>query len=226
MNVSSMAASSYAARVAAGIGSDYPSALNSGTAAATQSAARTDTVSISQAARAALAASSIGATSSADSRAANSVDARLAEIKNKDAVSRTLADTEYLWANDKKLAEIAAKGKSPDHLTSSELDYMQKAGGFVNTMDYLSPAEKALYDKAIASGNTPAAAGLAQIALIRTGGHMADGANGATYDPIDTAITAANIERYFRHSIVDPSGDAGAKFQALIKLLQDNETIS
>jgi len=178
---------------------------------------RADSVSISHAAWAALGASNNDATSSA-----NSVDAKLAEIKSKDAVSRTDADREYLLANDKKLAEISKK--NPDLITSSELDYIQKAGGFVNTMAELSPAEKALYDKAVASGNTQAAAGLAQIALIRNGGHMAGGENGTTYDPINTPITAANIEKYFSHSIIDPSGDAGAKFQALIQFLQNNPT--
>ena len=183
-----------------------------------------DTVSISNAARAALMASTVGITSSSDSNSANSVDAKLAEIKAKGAVNRTQQDQDYLLANDKRLAEITAQGKSPDKLTAEELDYVQKATGFVNTMAELSPAEKALYDKAVASGNTQAAAGLAQIALIRNGGHVAGGANGTTYDPINTAITAANIEKYFSHSIIDPSGDAGAKFQALIQFLQNNPT--
>ena len=104
-------------------------------------AVNASSATISQAARDAFAAIQNSA-SSANSSATNSVDAKLAEIKSKDAVSRTASDTEYLWANDKKLAEISAKGKSPDRLTSSELDYMQKAGGFVNTMANLSPAEK------------------------------------------------------------------------------------
>jgi hypothetical protein len=190
-----------------------------------QTAKESDTVTISKAAQAAFAATQDSA-SSANSSAANSVDAKLAEIKSKDAVSRTASDTEYLWANDKKLAEIAAKGKSPDQLTSSELDYMQKAGGFVNTMANLSPAEKDLYDKAVASGNKEAAAGISQIAFIRTMGHTAGGAEGTTYDPINTAITAANIEKYFSHSIVDPSGKAQAQFQALIQYLQNNPASS
>ncbi len=190
-----------------------------------QTAKDSDTVTISKAAQAAFAATQDSA-SSANSSAANSVDAKLAEIKSKDAVSRTASDTEYLWANDKKLAEIAAKGKSPDQLTSSELDYMQKAGGFVNTMANLSPAEKDLYDKAVASGNKEAAAGISQIAFIRMMGHTAGGAEGTTYDPINTAITAANIENYFSHSIVDPSGKAQAQFQALIQYLQNNPASS
>lgn len=167
-----------------------------------------------------------GAFSSASSNISISADAKIAEIKNRDAVHRTPSDAEYLLANDKKYAEIVAQGKSPDKLTSSELDYMQKAGGFVNTMANLSPAEKDLYDKAVASGNKDAAAGISQIAFIRMMGHTAGGANGTTYDPMNTEITAANIERYFSHSIVDPSGKAQSQFQALIQFLQDNPTAS
>ena len=100
---------------------------------------------------------------------------------------------------------------------------MQKAVGFVNTMANLSPAEKALYDKAVASGNTEAAAGISQIALVRMMGHTAGGANGTTYDPLNTEITAANIEKYFSHSIVDPTGKAQSQFQALIQYLQNNQ---
>lgn len=182
-------------------------------------------VAISQAARDAFAATQ-NSTSSANSSATNSVDAKLAEIKSRDAVHRTSSDTEYLLANDKKFAEIAAQGKSTEQLTSSELDYMQKASGFVNSMANLSPAEKDLYDKAVASGNKDAAAGISLIAMTRQMGHMAGGANGTTYDPINTAITAANIEQYFSHSIVDPSGKAQSQFQALIQFLQNNPTAS
>jgi hypothetical protein len=188
-------------------------------------AVNASSATISQAARDAFAAIQNSA-SSANLSATNSVDAKLAEIKSKGAVSRTASDTEYLWANDKKLADISAKGKSPDQLTSSELDYMQKAGGFVNTMANLSLAEKSLYDKAVASGNEDATAGFNMIALIRMGGHTAGGANGTTYDPINTEITAANIERYFSHSIVDPSGKTQSQFHALIQFLQNNPTAS
>lgn len=51
---------------------------------------------------------------------------------------------------------------------------------------------------------------------------MAGGANGTTYNSHTAEITAANIEKYFRHSIVDPSGNAESKFQVLIQFLQDN----
>ena len=177
-----------------------------------------DTIRISQAAREALAASSSSATANND----KSVEARLAEIRASGPVNRSQEDNDYLYANDKRLAEITAQGKSPDKLTAEELDYVQKATGFVNTMANLSPVEKALYDKAVASGNTEATAGISQIALIRMMGHTAGGANGTTYDPLNTEITAANIEKYFSHSIVDPTSEAQSKFQALIQFLQNN----
>lgn len=186
-------------------------------APAVKAAKTADTVSISQAARDALLASTAGAA------ATNSTEARLAEIKAKSPMARTAEDVDYLFAHDAKLAAIRDKeSKSPGSLTAAEIDYQQKAGGFVNTMANLSPAEKDLYDKAVASGNKEAAAGISQIAFIRTMGHVAGGAAGTTYDPLDTAITAANVEKFFSHSIVDPSGKAGAQFQALIQYLHDN----
>ena len=179
------------------------------------------TVSISKAARDALAASK--ASSSSSSGAANAdkmVEARLAEIRARGPVNRSQEDQDFLFTNDKRLAEISAK--SYDTRTADEIDYMQKATGFVNTFAHLSSAEKAMYDKAVASGNTATAEGIAQIALIRQGGEMAGGANGTTYSPRTTEITAANIEKYFSHSIVDPTGNAASKFQALIQFLQNN----
>jgi len=195
--------------------------------AATQAAKTADTVTISQAARAALAASGASAPSSAGSGSTNPIDTKLSEIKSKDAMSRTAEDMDYLYAHDAKLAAIRDKeNHGPGGLTSSEVDYMQKTIGFVNTMANLSPAEKALYDKAVASGDSQAVAGIGQIAFIRTMGHTAGGADGTTYDPINTEITAENIEKYFSHSIVDPSGKAQALFQALIRYLQNNPTSS
>ena len=178
-----------------------------------------DNSSISAAARHAFSAST--AVPSA-SNFSTSVDAKLAEIRARGPVNRSQEDGDYLLANDKRLAEIRAQGKSSDQLTADELDYMQKAGGFVNTMATLSPAERAIYDKAVASGNHEAVAGLSLIALTRAAGHMAGGANGSTYDPINMEITAANVEKYFRHSIVDQSGSASANFQALISFLRGN----
>ena len=167
-----------------------------------------DPVHISSAARAALAAEGDA-----------SVEAKLASIRARGPINRSEADQAYLFTHDQRLAGIAAQGKPPEQLTADELDYMQKATGLVNTMANLSPAEKALYDKAVASGNTAAAAGIGQIALVRMMGHTAGGAGGASYDPLNTAITAANVERYFSHSIVDPTGQAKAGFAALIAFL-------
>ena len=50
---------------------------------------------------------------------------------------------------------------------------------------------------------------------------MAGGANGTTYNPRTTEITAANSEKYFSYSIVDPTGQAQSKFQALMQFLQN-----
>jgi len=172
-----------------------------------------DTIHISQAAREALATSSSSVAANTD----RSVEARLAQIRANGPVNRSHEDNDFLFANDKKLAEISAK--SYNTRTADDIDYLQKATGLVNTFAHLSSAEKALYDKAVSSGNTEAAAGIAQIALIRK---MDGGANGMTYNSRTTEITAANIEKYFRHGIVDPSGNAESKFQALIQFLQNN----
>ena len=192
---------------------------------ATLAARSTGTSTFSKTLQAAFAASGTSV-SSVSSNAANSIDAKLAEIRSKDAMTRTAADMDFLLTNDKKLAEITDKQNRGAGLTSSEVDYEQKARGFVNTMALLSPAEKGLYDKLVASGNMQAAAGISQIAFVRTMGHMAGGAEGTSYDPINTSITAANIEQYFRHSIVDSSGKSQSQFQALIQYLQSNPAVS
>jgi len=172
-----------------------------------------DTVRISRAAREALAASSSSAVPNND----KSVEARLAEIRANGPVNRSQEDHDFLFANDKKLAEISAKPYNTR--TADDIDYMQKATGFVNTFAHLSVEEKALYDKAVASGNTEAAEGIAQIAFIRQG-ETAGGVNGTTYNSRATWITAANIEKYFSHSIVDPTGQAQSRLQALMLFLQ------
>lgn len=174
-----------------------------------------DKVAISQAARDAFAAAETNS-------GTNATERKLDEIKARDALRRTPQDMEYLIANDKKFSAILDKENKGGSLTASEVDYMQKTGGFVNSFALLSPAEKDLYDQAIASGNKEAAAGISIIALTRTMGHMAGGAEGTTYDPINTEITAANVEKYFRHSVKDPSGKMQAQFQALIQFLQNN----
>lgn len=204
---SSAAAAHYAARLAR----PAPAAGQDSAASAANPAA---TVHISPTAREALAFSNTAVTNSD-----HMVEARLAAIKAKDGPSRTQEEQDYVRANDQRLAEIAAKPEG--QRTAAEVDYLQKAAGFVNTFANLSAAEKALYDKAVASGNTEAAAGISQIALIRMG-HVAGGADGSTYDPRATAITAANIVDYFSHSIVDPTGQAQSRFQALIQFLMED----
>jgi len=129
----------------------------------------------------------------------------------------------FLLANDKQLAAITAKENQGVPLTSSELDYEQKARGFVNSMAFLSPEEKELYDKAATSGNPQAAAGLSVIAFeSSTLGHTAGGAPGTTYDPINTPITVDNIKNYFSYTNIDPTGKMQSQFQALIQFLQTN----
>jgi apolipoprotein N-acyltransferase len=132
----------------------------------------------------------------------------------------------YLINNDPKLAAIYAKinqNNGSSNLTAEELDYQQKTIGFVNSMASLSPAEKATYDKMVASGNTAAAAGMSVIAFERaTLGHTASTKDGVTYDPTSTAITPENIVKYFSQSFSDPTGKIQSQFQALIQYLQNN----
>lgn len=179
-----------------------------------------DTVSISQAARDALA-SSPGGTDAA-------VTARLKEIEAKDPLmGRTAEDMDFLWSHDPRLTAIRDKVRSGAALTAEEIDGEQKAIGFVNTMASLSPQEKRMYDEMVAAGDSEAAAGMSQIAFLRaTMGHMAGGANGTTYDPINTGITADNVARYFMHSFVDPSGKTSAQFEALASYLENRSSDS
>lgn len=172
-------------------------------------------ITISQEARDALA----SAQNAAVPAGQKAIEARLARIKSSDALSRSEEDRKFVLDNDQRLAEITAKDMGK--LTADELDYLQKAGGFVNTMKNLSSAEKALYDELVAKGENEAAAAISSIALIREMGHTAGGANGTTYDPLETKITGENILKFFRHSIVDASGKADSQFQALTEYLQN-----
>lgn len=186
-----------------------------------QAANIADSVTISQAARDALATSA----TTTDSTSA-AVDTKLKQIVAEGPINRSAEDMNYLITNDPKLAAIYAKinqNNGSGNLTAEELDYQQKTIGFVNSMAYLSPAEKATYDKMVASGNNAAAAGMSVIAFERaTLGHTASTGDGATYDPINTAITPENILKYFSQSIGDPTGKTQSQFQALIQYLQNN----
>ncbi|MCL1075437.1 hypothetical protein [Shewanella dokdonensis] len=45
------------------------------------------------------------------------------------------------------------------------------------------------------------------------------------YNPHTTEITAANIEKYFKHSIIAPSGNAASQLQALPQSLQNKAEV-
>jgi len=136
-------------------------------------------------------------------------------------MSRTQEENDYVWSHDKRLAEISTKSGPP---TADDLDYEQKACGLVRSMSTLSPAERALWDKAVASGDWEAAGALSMIGMIRLDGHTSD-AHGTTYDPLNTEITVANIEKYFRYGFVDSAGNPAPQFQALIQFLQNNPAV-
>ena len=148
------------------------------------------------------------------------VQAKLDEIKARPAVQRTENDSEFLRKNDSRLAQITAKGA---RLQSAEdLDYLQKAGGFVNTMANLSQGEKNLYDKLVAEGNNDAASALGLIALSRQG--MGDVAlpNGRSFDPKRTEITSKNIRELFSQMFIGNDGQTSQGFNALAAYLDTN----
>ncbi len=173
-------------------------------------------IHISDAARAALS----GETSAGDA----AVQRRIDEIKAKPGIHRTQEDGDYLYAHDKRFAEIRDKSRDyggPESLTADELDYLQKAGGFVNTMAELSADEKVLYDELVAQGNTEAAAALNLIAMSRIGmgGQQITLPNGRVFDPTTTEITADNVRNLFRYLHVDETGRTDRMFEALASYL-------
>lgn len=161
----------------------------------------------------------------AQSQASNEeayVQGQLAAIKAKPAVERTDADTEYLKAHDKRYVEILDKIKAyglngTDALSADDMDYLQKASGMVNTMAYLSPGEKSLYDEMIAKGQHEAAHGLLLAGMSRIGmeGRQVTLPNGKTFDPTATEVTAATVRNLFKYMFVDPSGQTDRQFEAL-----------
>lgn len=148
---------------------------------------------------------------------ADSIQARLDAIKAKPGASREGDDTAFLLAHDTRFAEIAAK---PDGARKAdEIDYMQKAGGFVNTMAKLSPDEKKLYDELVAQGNTEAVRGMNLLALSRMGGGEVTLPNGTSFDPAKTAITPENIRKLFSQMFVSDDGQDARSFEALASYL-------
>ena len=177
-------------------------------------------VSISDAAKALLGNSQ---TSTQDAAVQRRIDA----IKAKPGVERTQADFDYLAENDTRFAEIQEKMKTSgnDSLTSDEVDYLQKAGGFVNTMAELSPGERALYDELVSQGNSEAANGLMLVGMSRIGmsGQQVKLPNGQSFDPATTEVTAANIRNLFKFMFVDGSGSTDRQFDALASYLDKRE---
>lgn len=152
---------------------------------------------------------------------------RLAEIKSRPAVERTAADRDYLIAHDQRMVELEDKIKTSswESLSADEIDYMQKAGGFVNTMAELSPQERALYDELVAAGNQEAAQGLMLVALSRSGmhGQQITLPNGRSFDPSSTEITGDNVRNLFKYLFADDDGQIGRQFEALASYLDQRK---
>ena len=183
-----------------------------------------DKVSISAAAQAM-------ASSAQSASQEREVQNRIEAIKAKPAVKRTAEDGEFLATNDKRYAALLEKIKATsqngfDALSADEVDYMQKAGGFVNTMAELSPKEKALYDELVAQGNHEAASGLMLVGMSRIGmsGQQITLPDGTRFDPGSTEVTAGNIRNLFKYLFVDPSGNTSRQFDALAAYLDKRET--
>ncbi|ABB43669.1 hypothetical protein Suden_0388 [Sulfurimonas denitrificans DSM 1251] len=152
------------------------------------------------------------------------IKTRLDAIKIKPAVERTREEIEFVNSNDKRLSQISSKDYQT--LTAEELDYQQKAGGFVNTMATLTSSEKALYNELVAKGDYEAASGMNLIALSRTGmeGQEVQLPNGQSFNPMNTEITAGNIRNFFQHMFVDPTGEMNRRFEALATYLEQSPT--
>ena len=131
---------------------------------------------------------------------------------------------EFLMANDEKFAEIREKQNKGIGISSSEMDYMEKANGLPNTMAFLNSKEKGLYDKLVSDGNTKVAAGIYAIAHIRAGG-LIGAENTLDYDPNHTSITPKNINDFFSRSITSKSESNKDQFNALVDYLNKNPQI-
>jgi hypothetical protein len=145
------------------------------------------------------------------------IQKRLDAIKAKPAVERTPEESDFVVKNDSRMAQISAKNQNT--LTADDVDYMQKAGGFVNTMSNLSPSEKNLYDELAAQGNTEAVRGMNLIALSRMGSGDVTLPNGKTFDPRKTEITSENIRTLFSKMFVSSDGQDVRSFEALASYL-------
>lgn len=157
---------------------------------------------------------------SASASEAQDIQNKLDAIKAKPAVQRTAEDTAFLNGNDQRLIDIRTSGKGPDQLSADDLDYMQKAGGFVNTFANLSPQEKQLYDEFVAAGNQEAAQGLRNIALAREGMQgSVTLPDGRSFDPENTELTGDNVRNLYRFMFADADSDTVRVFDALAAAL-------
>jgi hypothetical protein len=122
-------------------------------------------------------------------------------------------------------AKMLSTNETIFNRTADEIDDMQKAGGFVNTMAYLSPKEKQLYNELVSSGNTLALQGLSLIAMSRVGSEDAEVTlpNGKSFNPNRTEITPDNIQNLFKLMFVDKTGDSQRSFDALASFLNKRE---
>ena len=132
---------------------------------------------------------------------------------------------ESLNASDHKFAEIRERQNKGIGISSSEMDYMEKANGLPNTMAFLNSKEKGLYDKLVLESNTKAAAGIYAIANIRAGGILGS-KNIPNYDPNNTSITPNNIKDFFIHSFSSKSEANKDQFNSLIDYLNKNPQFS
>ncbi len=181
----------------------------------------TDSVTISDAAKALLSQSQ---SSTVNDQA---IQKQLDAIKAKPAVERSAEETEFVSQNDKRFTEIQEKVKNNGYesLKADEVDYMQKAGGLVNTMAMLSPKEKSLYDEMVSKGNYEAAQGLMLVGMSRMGmeGQQVTLENNLSFSPIDTEVTAETIRNFFKHMFVSDSKNTDAAFDALASYLDQNK---
>lgn len=152
----------------------------------------------------------------------SALTARLEGIKAKPAILRSAEEADFVRHNDKRLAELSAI--DPQARTADEVSYLQKAGGFVNTMANLSPAEKALHDELVAKGDTEAVRGMSLIALSRMGGGDVTLSHGRTFDPTQTPITADNVRQLFSQMVVGTDGQDARSFDALATYLDSRSS--
>lgn len=122
-------------------------------------------------------------------------------------------------------AKMLSTNETIFNRTADEIDDMQKAGGFVNTMAYLSPKEKQLYNELVSSGNTLAIQGMSLIAMSRVGSKNTEITlpNGRSFDPNRTEITSDNIQNLFKLMFIDESGESQRSFDALTSFLNKRE---